>query len=94
MPRASTPTPEGYRISNMVPGITARRVRELGGTGGKIMVYLRSDIARARMPHNIATLQHVIADFAAEDLLLVVEFLTYALPGEDARRPTPRRPRP
>ena len=25
----------------------------------------------------------MIADFAAEDLLLVVEFLTYALPGED-----------
>jgi hypothetical protein len=26
-------TPEGYRISNMVEGITARRVRELGGMG-------------------------------------------------------------
>jgi len=38
-------TPEGYRISNMVEGITARRVRELGGTGAKVMVYLRADIA-------------------------------------------------
>ena len=28
-------TPEGWRISKLVPGITARRVRELGGTGGK-----------------------------------------------------------
>ncbi len=28
--------------------------------------------------------EQVIADFAAEDLLLVVEFLTYALPGEDS----------
>ncbi|MBC2834441.1 tagatose-bisphosphate aldolase [Paragemmobacter straminiformis] len=75
-------TPEGYRISKLVPGITARKVRELGGTGAKIMVYLRSDIPAANIA-NIALLQEVIADFAAEDLLLVVEFLTYALPGED-----------
>ena len=75
-------TPEGYRISKLVPGITARRVRELGGTGGKIMVYLRSDIPAANTA-NIALLKQVIADFAAEDLLLVVEFLTYALPDED-----------
>lgn len=74
-------TPEGYRLSNMVDGITARRVRELGGTGGKVMVYLRSDIPAANA-HNIAILRDVIADFAAEDMLLVVEFLTYALPGE------------
>ena len=74
-------TPEGYRISNMVDGITARRVRELGGTGAKIMIYLRSDVAAANTA-NMATLSAVIADFAAEDLLLVVEFLTYALPGE------------
>lgn len=74
-------TPEGWRISNMVPGITARRVRELGGTGAKIMIYLRSDVPGANVA-NMATLSAVIADFAAEDLLLVVEFLTYALPGE------------
>ncbi len=74
-------TAEGYRISNMVPGISARRVRELGGTGAKVMVYLRADTPGADEA-NIATLRRVIADYAAEDLLLVVEFLTYALPGE------------
>lgn len=74
-------TPEGYRISNMVEGITARRVRELGGTGGKIMIYLRSDTPAANV-ENLATLDAVVADFAAEDLLLVVEFLTYQLEGE------------
>jgi len=74
-------TPEGYRISNMVAGITARRVRELGGTGAKIMIYLRSDRPAANTA-NMQTLRDVIADFAAEDLLLVVEFLTYALTGE------------
>jgi tagatose-1,6-bisphosphate aldolase len=74
-------TPEGYRISNMVEGITARRVRELGGTGAKIMIYLRSDTPAANTV-NMQTLRDVVADFASEDLLLVVEFLTYALPGE------------
>lgn len=74
-------TPEGYRMSNMVEGVTARRVRELGGTGGKIMIYLRSDVPAANAA-NLATLDAVVADFAAEDLLLVVEFLTYQLPDE------------
>lgn len=76
-------TPEGYRLSKMVDGVTARQVRGWGGTGAKVMVYLRSDVPAANT-HNIQILRDVIADFAAEDLLLVVEFLTYALPGEAA----------
>lgn len=74
-------SPEGYRLSRLVPGIDARKVRALGGTGGKIMVYLRPDRAQADA-HNIAILRRCIADFGSEDLLLVVEFLTYDLPGE------------
>ena len=74
-------SPEGYRLSKMVDGVTARRVRELGGTGGKIMIYLRSDTPAANV-RNLAILDRVAADFARENLLLVVEFLTYQLPGE------------
>ncbi|GKW02070.1 tagatose-bisphosphate aldolase [Pectobacterium odoriferum] len=74
-------TPEGYRISTMVDGITARKVREWGATGGKIMIYLRPDIPDANT-RNLATLRTVIQDFAQEDLLLVVEFLTYPLENE------------
>lgn len=29
-------TPEGYRISTLVEGVTARKVREWGATGGKL----------------------------------------------------------
>ncbi len=72
---------DGYRLSKLVPDVDARRVRALGGTGGKIMVYLRSDTPGANV-HNIAMLEQVTTDFAAENLLLVVEFLTYALEGE------------
>lgn len=74
--------PAGHYLSKLVPGITARRVRELGGTGGKLMVYLRSDLPGANA-HNIEIIRKCVADFAAEDLLLVVEFLTYPMPGED-----------
>ena len=74
-------SPDGYRLSRLVPGIDARRVRELGGTGGKIMVYLQADQPEAN-EHNIAILRQCIADFGKEDLLLVVEFLTYQLEGE------------
>ncbi|MDT1878960.1 tagatose-bisphosphate aldolase, partial [Acinetobacter baumannii] len=31
-------SPQGYRISTMVEGINARKVRELGASGGKIMI--------------------------------------------------------
>jgi tagatose-1,6-bisphosphate aldolase len=72
---------KGHYKSKLVSGINARRVRELGGTGAKLMVYLRSDHPEANT-HNINIIKTCIADFAAEDLLLVVEFLTYPLPGE------------
>jgi tagatose-1,6-bisphosphate aldolase len=73
---------EGHYLSRLSPGIDARKVRELGGTGGKIMVYLRADRPHAN-DRNMAVIRQCIEDFAREDLLLVVEFLTYALPGED-----------
>jgi tagatose 1,6-diphosphate aldolase len=72
---------QGYRISKLVPGIDARRVRELGGTGAKLMVYLRPDRPEANEV-NMQIIRDCIADFAREDLLLVVEILTYQLDGE------------
>jgi tagatose 1,6-diphosphate aldolase len=74
-------SPDGYRLSKLVEGVDARQVRAFGATGGKIMVYLRSDTPAAN-EHNIAILKKVIDDFAREDLLLVTEFLTYRLEGE------------
>jgi tagatose 1,6-diphosphate aldolase len=71
----------GYRISKLVPGVDARRVRELGGTGAKLMVYLRPDHPKANAV-NMQIIRDCIADFAREDLLLVVEILTYQLDGE------------
>ncbi|MEO1454350.1 MAG: tagatose-bisphosphate aldolase [Pseudomonadota bacterium] len=71
----------GFRRSILVPGIDARKTRELGATGAKLMVYLRPDQPGAD-DYNIQIIRDCIADFGAEDLLLVVEFLTYQLDGE------------
>ena len=73
---------KGYRQSRLAKGIGARQVRELGGTAGKIMIYLRPDQPGAD-EHNIAILRHCVEDFAREDMLLVVEFLTYELESEE-----------
>ena len=72
---------QGHYLSRLVPGVNARRVRELGGTGGKLMVYLRSDEATGNEP-SIQIIKDCVADFAADNLFLVVEFLTYKMPGE------------
>jgi tagatose-1,6-bisphosphate aldolase len=74
--------PDGHWRSKLSKGVNARKVRELGGTGGKIMVYLRSDYPDAN-DHNMSIIRQCIEDFAKEDLLLVVEFLTYPMPGEE-----------
>lgn len=71
----------GFRLSKLVPGITARRVREMGGTGAKLMVYLRPDQPKAN-EQNMQIIRDCVAEYAQEDLLLVVEFLTYQLDGE------------
>lgn len=72
---------QGYRLSKMVDGVNARKVREAGATGGKIMIYLRPDLPSANTA-NLDILREVIADFSGENLFLVVEFLVYPLEGE------------
>ena len=71
----------GYRNSRLVPDVPARRVRELGGTGAKLLVYLRPDRADAN-DFNMGIIRECITGFAAEDVLLVVEILTYRFDGE------------
>lgn len=54
---------------------------DLDAIEGKIFVYLRADCPDAN-GDNPLVLRHFIEDITLEDLLLVVEFLTYALPDE------------
>ena len=81
----------GLRESRIVAGVDARRIRALGGTAAKLNVYMRPDREgvdgfAARM------ISSVVEDCAREDVLLVVEILTYALPGEAAEDYAARAP--
>jgi tagatose-1,6-bisphosphate aldolase len=75
--------PTGLRESRIVAGVDARRIRQLGGTAAKLNVYMRPDREgvdgfAARM------IASVVEDCVREDVLLVVEILTYAMPDEPA----------
>jgi tagatose-1,6-bisphosphate aldolase len=76
-------SPEGYWLSRLSKGVDARRVRALEAVGGKLTVYLRADRPEAN-PHNLAIVDRCFADFAAEDVFLVAEFLTHPLADESA----------
>jgi tagatose 1,6-diphosphate aldolase len=74
-------TVDGLRYTRLVPGVTARRVRELGGDAAKMLWYLRPDKqdAQSRVAREMRELIQACTD---EGVLLIVELLTYRLEGE------------
>lgn len=74
---------DGLRVSRVVEGVDARRVRQLGGSVAKLNVYMRPDI-QGKDAHPAKLIASVAEDCAQEDVLLVVEILTYSLAGESA----------
>jgi len=74
-------TAEGLREAQLLPGIGAAGVRELGGTGAKLLLRLRADREDAGGA-NAEVLRTAVADCAAHSLLLIVEVLVYRLDDE------------
>jgi len=74
-------TVDGLRYTRLVPGVTARRVRELGGDAAKMLWYLRPDRQDAES-RVAAEMRELIEACTAEGVLLIVELLTYRLEGE------------
>ena len=74
-------TVDGLRYTRFVPGVTARRVRELGGDAAKMLWYIRPDRqdASSRVADEIRRLVRECTD---EGILLIVELLAYQLEGE------------
>ncbi len=74
-------TVDGLRYARYVKGVTARRVRELGGDVAKMLFYTRPDRqgAESVVADEMRALVRACAD---EELLLIVELLTYQLEGE------------
>lgn len=72
---------EGLRVSRIVEGVDARRVRELGGAAVKLNVYMRPD-RQGVDSHPARLIAQVVEDCTREDVLLVIEILTYPLASE------------
>jgi tagatose 1,6-diphosphate aldolase len=71
----------GLRHTRFVPGMTARRVRELGGDAAKMLWYVRPD--RQDGDSGVAAgMRELISACTAEGVLLIVELLTYRLEDE------------
>ncbi|WP_285039375.1 hypothetical protein [Plantibacter sp. lyk4-40-MEA-4] len=74
-------TENGLRRTKYVPGMDARRVRELGGDAAKMLFYLRSDQQEAEQVV-IDEIARLVEECTAEGVLLIVEILVYQLDGE------------
>ncbi|KQQ50620.1 tagatose-bisphosphate aldolase [Plantibacter sp. VKM Ac-2880] len=74
-------TENGLRRTKYVPGMDARKVRELGGDAAKMLFYLRSDQREAEQVV-IDEIARLVAECSAEGVLLIVEILVYQLDGE------------
>jgi tagatose 1,6-diphosphate aldolase len=69
------------RYSVVIPGVDSTRVRALGGTAAKLLVYMRPD-HEDEDSHAVGLIRSAVAESQADDLLLVVEILTYRLEDE------------
>jgi len=81
----------GTRQTQLVEGISARRVRELGGTAGKLMTLMRPD-KEGEHGYAAQMINKTVKEFQAEDLLLVVEILIYRFEDEDVETYNKLRP--
>ena len=74
-------TVDGLRYTRYVPGITARRIRDLGGDAAKMLFYMRSDRQQADSKV-VSQVRDLVEQCTSEGLLLIVEILTYKLDDE------------
>ena len=74
-------TEDGLRRTRFIDGMSPRRVRDLGGDAAKMLFYLRPDRGAAE-DEVVAAIGDLARAADAEGVLLIVEILTYRLPGE------------
>ncbi|MEX1333919.1 MAG: tagatose-bisphosphate aldolase [Candidatus Limnocylindrales bacterium] len=85
------PGEDGLRKSAIVEGVDAARVRAVGGDVAKMNVYMRPD-REGLDSHPARIIRDVVEDCAANDVLVAIEILTYALedePPEDYQAKAP-----
>ncbi len=78
------------RNSRVVEGMSARKVRELGGIAGKLLVYMRPGEDGDPFAENL--IQKTVEDYKNEDLLLIIEILVYKLENESEEEYLQKKP--
>lgn len=68
------------RKSKVIDGISARKVKELGGDAGKLLVYMRPDQNQDKYSQEL--IRNTVDQFNKEGVLLIVEILVYPLHDE------------
>ncbi|MFJ6028704.1 hypothetical protein ACIQCN_14685 [Pseudarthrobacter sp. NPDC092424] len=74
-------TVDGLRFTKFVPGMTPRKVRELGGDVAKMLWYMRPDL-QDTTSRTAEEIRQLVSECSAEGLLLIVEILVYRLEDE------------
>lgn len=73
------------RVTELLPGWNAAKVKRMGGSAGKLLLYFRPDL-EALASKQLKVVETVAADCAAADLAFLVEPKTYAI-GEEIKHP-------
>jgi sulfofructosephosphate aldolase len=83
-------THDGLRRSQLITGLGAKGARARGATAAKVMVFLRAD-REGLDGHTAETVRSALEDCRREDLLCVIELMTYRLDDESPERFAARR---
>jgi tagatose 1,6-diphosphate aldolase len=70
------------RVTNLLPEWDVKKIRKMGATAAKLLLYYRPDVDVA--PKQLDTVQKLAADCVAEDMPFVVEPVSYRVANKEA----------
>ena len=70
------------RVTNLLPEWDVKKIRKMGATAAKLLLYYRPDVDVA--PKQLDTVQKLAADCVAQDMPFVVEPVSYRVANKEA----------
>jgi len=70
------------RVTNLLPEWDVKKIRKMGATAAKLLLYYRPDVDVA--PRQLDTVQRLATDCVAEDMPFVVEPVSYRVANKEA----------
>ena len=84
---------ERGRLSTTIPSWSVRQIRRIGGDAVKLLVWYRPDADASVREHQHAFVRRIGQECREHDIVLLLELLVYALPGDAAGFVAANRPR-